>query len=33
MTTAIVHDRPAVVRLGLRKNAAQFALLDCRTHG
>ena len=27
MTTAIVHDRPAVVRLGLRENAAQFALL------
>jgi MFS family permease len=27
VTTAIVHDRPAVVRLGLRENAAQFALL------
>ena len=27
MTTAIVHDRPAVVRLGLRENASQFALL------
>ena len=27
MTTALAHDRPAVVRLGLRENAAQFALL------
>jgi len=27
MTTVIVHERPAVVRLGLRENAAQFALL------
>ena len=27
MTTALVHDRPAAVRLGLRENAAQFALL------
>ena len=25
--TAIVHERPATVRLGLRENAAQFALL------
>ena len=27
MTTALVHDRPAAVRLGLRENAAQFTLL------
>ena len=27
MTTAIVHERPAVVRIGLRENWAQFALL------
>ncbi len=27
MTTALAHDRHAVVRLGLRENAAQFALL------
>jgi len=27
MTTAITHERPALVRLGLRENAAQFALL------
>ena len=27
MTTAVAHDRHAVVRLGLRENAAQFALL------
>jgi MFS family permease len=27
VTTAIAHERPAVVRLGLRDNAAQFALL------
>ena len=27
MTTAIAHDRRVVVRLGLRDNAAQFALL------
>ena len=27
MTTAIVHERPALVRLGLRENAAQFAWL------
>ena len=27
MSTALAHDRPAVVRLGLRENAAQFALL------
>ena len=27
MTTAIVYDRPDVVHLGLRENAAQFALL------
>ena len=27
MTSALAHDRPAVVRLGLRANAAQFALL------
>ena len=27
MTTAILHHRPAMVRLGLRANAAQFALL------
>ena len=27
MTTAIAHERPAVARLGLRENSAQFALL------
>jgi MFS family permease len=27
VTTAIAHERPAVVRLGLRENAAQFTLL------
>ncbi len=27
MTTAIVHERPAAIRLGLRENWAQFALL------
>ena len=27
MTTVITHERPALVRLGLRENAAQFALL------
>ena len=27
MTTAIVHERPAVIRLGLRGNWGQFALL------
>jgi len=27
VTTAIVHERPAVVRIGLRENWAQFALL------
>ena len=27
MTISLVHDRPALVRLGLRENAAQFALL------
>jgi len=27
VTTAITHDRPQVVRLGLRENAAQFTLL------
>ena len=27
MTTAIAHDRPVMVRLGLRENAAQFGLL------
>jgi MFS family permease len=27
MTTAITHDRPSGVRLGLRENAAQFTLL------
>jgi MFS family permease len=27
VTTALAHDRPGVVRLGLRENAAQFALL------
>jgi len=27
VTTALAHDRPASVRLGLRENAAQFALL------
>ena len=27
MTTAVARERPAVVRLGLRENAAQFALL------
>ena len=27
MTTAIAHERPAAVRLGLRENAAQFTLL------
>jgi hypothetical protein len=27
VTSAIVHGRPAAVRLGLRENAAPFALL------
>ena len=27
MTTAVAQDRPAIVRLGLRENASQFALL------
>ena len=27
MTTSLAHDRPSAVRLGLRENAAQFALL------
>ncbi len=27
MTTAIAHERPVAIRLGLRENAAQFTLL------